>query len=129
MCIETGMIYYGAKEAARALDIKTYNHICSCCKGNRQTAGGYHWRYVSDVGNSIDSKLKAKILEKRPKIVKEETKIKKSQPVTCIETGITYFGMREAQRKTGIHSTSIAQCCKGGKYKTAGGYHWKYAKK
>ena len=103
MCIETEKIYYGAKEAARELNLKTYTHICSCCKGKRETAGGYHWRYVSEIGDTIDKNLRDKILEKKPKIVKEETKIRKSKPVICIETGITYFGTREAERQTGIH--------------------------
>ena len=23
-----------------------YRHIGSCCKGKRDTAGGYHWKYA-----------------------------------------------------------------------------------
>ncbi len=25
--------------------------ICEVCKGNRKTAGGYHWQYESEVQN------------------------------------------------------------------------------
>lgn len=36
-----------------------------------------------------------------------------------------FDGVREAARKTSIHFNSIAQCCRG-KYKSAGGFVWKY---
>lgn len=53
-------------------------------------------------------------------------KSKLSITVFCIETGITYDGLREAERLIGISHQSISECCKG-RQKTAGGYHWKYA--
>ena len=43
----------------------------------------------------------------------------------CIETGKTYISTREAERITGIDSSSICRVCNG-KRKTAGGYQWKY---
>ena len=49
----------------------------------------------------------------------------KSKLVRCIETGIVYYGAREAERQTGINQSSISKCCKG-KQKTAMGYHWEY---
>ena len=48
-----------------------------------------------------------------------------SRPVMCIETGIIYKSTREAERQTKIKHQNIGQACNG-KYKTAGGYHWKY---
>lgn len=36
-----------------------------------------------------------------------------------------YYGICEAERKTGIYFTNIWSCCKGIR-KTAGGYSWKY---
>lgn len=38
-----------------------------------------------------------------------------------------YTSAKEAQRQTGIHNTSIGECCRGkcqGKYKSAGGFRW-----
>lgn len=53
-----------------------------------------------------------------------------SKPVICIETNIMYDSAAEAKRKTGINSRTICYVCnKVGHYKTAGGYHWEYAKK
>lgn len=36
-----------------------------------------------------------------------------------------FNGVREAARQTGIHFNGIAMCCRG-KYKSAGGFQWKY---
>lgn len=44
-CIETGIIYESASEAARKVAKTTQSKICMVCKGQRKTCGGYHWRY------------------------------------------------------------------------------------
>ena len=49
----------------------------------------------------------------------------KQKQVLCIETGIIYPSLREAERQTGISHCNISQVCIG-KRKTAGKYHWKY---
>ena len=36
-----------------------------------------------------------------------------------------YYGIREAERKTGVGRASITRCCTN-KQKTAGKYNWKY---
>lgn len=43
LCIETGEVFKQMKDAQ--IKYKT-NHIHSVCKGQRQTAGGYHWQYL-----------------------------------------------------------------------------------
>ena len=65
-------------------------------------------------------------------------KVKKNEgiKILCIETGIIYSSIKEAERQTGIDHSSINRaihnkvCCdrKGRIYKihTAGGYHWKH---
>ena len=53
---------------------------------------------------------------------------KTRKPVQCVETGVIYLGIREAERQTGINRCSIKDCCNNRAHcKTAGGYHWKYA--
>ena len=37
----------------------------------------------------------------------------------------SFYGMKDAERKTGIKANGICACCKG-KQKTAGGYQWNY---
>lgn len=55
----------------------------------------------------------------------DEIKKKTSKQVICIETGIVYFGIREAERQTGIKHEYICKCCEG-KGKSAKGFHWRY---
>ena len=45
-CLETGIIYYSTKEAARQLNISS-GHIGDACNNKRGLAGGYHWEYVT----------------------------------------------------------------------------------
>lgn len=47
-CIETGKIYWGAREMERQLGIK-HNNIAKAIK-NGTLAGGYHWKYVERKG-------------------------------------------------------------------------------
>ena len=62
------------------------------------------------------------------KVKLQEACIKaKSKKCICIETREVFSSMAEASRKTGINSRTIGYVCnKDPKYKTAGGYHWKY---
>ncbi|UEL49860.1 HNH endonuclease [Terrisporobacter hibernicus] len=58
----------------------------------------------------------------------------RSQKVKCINTGIIYSSIKEAQRKTGVYQASIGKCCKGernyaGKHPTTGEkLIWEYYK-
>lgn len=94
---------------------------------------------------SEETKLKISLAH-QGKTISEETKIKMSlaqkgsknynygktgalnpasKKVICIETGVIYDGLSEADRILNIDFANIFKCCKG-KQKTAGGYHWKY---
>lgn len=44
-CIETGEIYPCIAEASRKTGAPL-NSIAMCCRGERKTAGGYHWKYA-----------------------------------------------------------------------------------
>lgn len=54
VCVETGIEYESGKQAQEITGISRHN-ICSCCKGERKTAGGYHWIYleVEEGGDAI----------------------------------------------------------------------------
>ena len=52
----------------------------------------------------------------------------KGYPVRCIETGIIYDSLADAERKTGIFKSSIYRVCKGWQ-KTAGKFTWEYVNK
>jgi hypothetical protein len=44
LCIETGRIFNNMAEAKEWCGV----NIGRCCKGERKTAGGYHWKYVDE---------------------------------------------------------------------------------
>lgn len=45
LCLQTGLVYPGAKTAAKMIKI---HHIRQACTGERKSAGGYTWRYLTD---------------------------------------------------------------------------------
>lgn len=47
-CVETGEIFDSCHLAAAWAGLKRDGHIPEVCKGNRHTAGGYHWEKVED---------------------------------------------------------------------------------
>ena len=46
-CIELDKTFSSLYEAAKAVNI-AYCGISNCLSGRRQTAGGYHWRYINE---------------------------------------------------------------------------------
>lgn len=49
-----------------------------------------------------------------------------SKSVKCLETGIVYPSAKDVERQLGFSQCDISRCCNGKRYKTVGGYHWKY---
>lgn len=47
-CVELDKNFESAVEAARQLGL-FHQNIYACCKGIRQTTGGYHWEYVEEM--------------------------------------------------------------------------------
>lgn len=47
ICLETKIIYYGAKEASKKTNINA-GTIGLCCKRKRKTAGKFHWAYYKE---------------------------------------------------------------------------------
>lgn len=45
VCVDTNTFYEGVRVAERHTKI-AHSVISACCKGKRQTAGGYRWRYA-----------------------------------------------------------------------------------
>lgn len=99
--------------------------------------------HVGFKGKQHSEETKAKISEALKGVPKSEEAVKNmnanrahlsgkdnvnSKPIICVETGTLYYGAAEASRLLGIARTGIIRCCNGVKYyKTAGGYHWRWA--
>lgn len=48
ICVELNQYFESAVSAGKALNLKTWRNILECCKGTRQTAGGYHWKFFKN---------------------------------------------------------------------------------
>nr|DAT54007.1 MAG TPA: intron associated endonuclease [Caudoviricetes sp.] len=88
------------------------------CNGQRNSAGGYCWRYVDgEVKRYIKTNANINSISNKSKPViqydKEGNFVNK------------YNSIREASRRTQVVISSIVENCKG-KRKTAGGYVWRY---
>lgn len=86
------------------------SHIAKVCKGERKTAGEFHWKFV-DPGD-----LEIKTVIKFTKVQQWSFDGK-----TLIEEFDT---IREASKVTGSDPRVISKCCKG-RGRSAGGFKWK----
>lgn len=48
LCVETNIKYDSLRDAFKNTNIN-FHHIAEVCKGQRKTAGGYHWKYIKEV--------------------------------------------------------------------------------
>lgn len=54
-----------------------------------------------------------------------ELRNKNEKPCICVETGVEYDSISQAELHTNIAKTNIVACCRG-KRRKAGGYTWRY---
>ena len=96
VCVETGVIYDSIKEASKQLNLKGH-HIGTCCSGDRETCGGYHWCYEEDYDKEKIKELLS------PKINKHCISI------LCVETNKRYDSIKDAAADIGISPTGITE--------------------
>ena len=114
VCINTKKVYETLFEAEQDTGA---THIGDCCKGKVLTSGrdkngnGLVWRYFEDYDENEKITIKPQ----------KRTKTK----VLCIETNKIYNSAKEAERETGVDSTSIGRCCNGIR-KSAVKCHWQW---
>lgn len=78
-------------------------------------------RTPTGLGTTMSAELRAKL---EPHWIK--ARHRGVRPVTCNETGITYYSLHEAERQTGIKQCNISRQLKYPTRKTAG-LTWRYA--
>jgi group I intron endonuclease len=98
-------IWESIAKASQILNISD-SHISSCCKGNRNSAGNFQWRYLKDN------------IENLPPIY---TKRK----VKCLETGEIFDTCNHAAKHFGYSQATVKKCCIDGKTKKE--YHFEWA--
>lgn len=119
VCVETGIIYDSIREASKQLNLKGH-HISTCCSGDRQTCGGFHWCYEEDYNEEKVRELLS------PKINKH------CIPILCVETNKRYDSIKDAAADLDIAKTGITGYLKGrqsyaGKLPDGTKLHWEYA--
>ncbi|MBR5912782.1 MAG: GIY-YIG nuclease family protein [Selenomonadaceae bacterium] len=107
--VETGEIFNSIKNAAESVG-KSRDVIWRALYGRIKTAGGYHWKFLSEYDEH--------------EILGDEKPYRKT--VMCIETGEIFPSARAAAKYVGV-SFSLISIALHGKCKTAGGFRWKFA--
>lgn len=85
-------------------------HIPKVCRGERQTTGGYHWKFVNP--DDIERKSVLKFAKVQQWSFDGKTLIQEFDTI------------KEASEATGTDRSRIGRCCKG-KGRSAGGFKWK----
>lgn len=120
--------YPSVQEASRKTGICA-GHICDVCKGNREYANGYKWRYVDDV---LFKKAQESLIQKQTQSAisrREKMRTKKGRVVYQYDLSDNLIGAFQSsgavKDKYGYCRVAIINCCNG-KQKTAYGFIWRY---
>lgn len=70
-------------------------------------------------------KLGKKLSAETRKKMKISNRGKRAKAVVCVDTGVVYRSLRDAEQATGAKHENIAKVCRG-KRDTAGGLRWRY---
>lgn len=96
-------------DAADEMNLKSTRHIIRACKNKYKKCCNYNWKFIDDKNNKVKNQGKIKAYD--------------------IETGKLFKifdNQRTASIELEINGSSISSACSG-RYKTCGGYIWKYA--
>lgn len=108
-CVETGELFKCPSDVKEKYPRIHSNHVGQCCRGERITTGGYHFRFF----NCNDFKVKSDKLKKLD-----------IGPIRCIETGIVYDRVGDISES--YHKClRIIECCKGNCI-TVDKLHWEF---
>lgn len=100
-------------------------------KGNTPWNKGKSGIYSDETREAMGKGRKGKTAWNKGVPSSIEINKKHSKAVRCIETGIVYYSINEAERQTGISNKSICRVCKGqrsytGKLPDGTKLHWEY---
>ena len=141
ICFETGEIFNSVKSAAASVGV-THSCISMALTGSIKTAGGYRWAYLNPEEDKVSEetsknmgkanrgrKQSVEQVEKRVAHLKGKKRenINWCKPVFCVETGRIFASVKIAAESVGITPCFLSKVLHG-KKRTAGGYHWKFAK-
>ena len=141
-------VFKSMTEAATA--VGSYRHaIAACCKGNRETAGGYFWRFLNEPTAKIQSrpsvgewqlseqKTRFDDVEAEGKQTSSKTLPSGTSSTTSSKSVVqldgdkaiaTFTSLTAAAKTVNTSRQEIAKCCNG-KREHAGGFSWRFAGK
>lgn len=141
ICIDTGEIFDSVKSAAVSVGVSR-SCISMALNGKMKTAGGYRWAYLNPEEDKVSEETSKNLgkanrgkKQSAEQIEKRATKLRgKSNPhlnhyklVFCVETERIFASVKIAAESVGITPCFLSKVLHG-IGKTAGGYHWKFAK-
>lgn len=128
----------GYKWSQEQLENRKYSRVYGPSWAKGQTFSKEHRKKIGDAHRGMKHTKEAKEKMRKAhlglvpswagKTRDDKYRASKSKPIMCIETGVIYFGLMEAERQTGISHANICNVLKGKRNK-AGGFHWKYIDK
>ena len=119
-CIETGVEYASAIDAANETGIQ-YNLICENARGKRKKdAGGYNWEY-------LDAPVPRKPRSKESIVKMSGANSKNAKPIRCVETGEIFGAVSLLAEYLGIARPAASKFMK--KDQMFGGLHYEYVEK
>ena len=140
ICLDTSKIFDSVKSAAASVGVDP-SAISAVLNGRVKTAGGHRWEYLNPADKisketserkrraSRGKKQSAETVEKRVAHLrgKSNPNFNSYKPVVCVETNEIFKSVNSAAESVGVTQGSLSDVLHGRK-KTAGGYHWKFAK-
>ena len=108
---------YDSIQQAAKLNNLSASHITACCKGTRNSIGGYFWSYTDQL-ESLKIKISSTFKYHSNKLIIY-------QYTLTNELVGTFKSCHEAAKVVNCAASSIARCCKGER-KTAAGFKWSY---
>jgi hypothetical protein len=104
--------YITASAASKDTGV-SHSHILDCCRGIKQSAGGYVWIFKADYNPKLKYEYKNKHLRQIVQLSKNSEFIAQ------------YTTIAEASETTDVNRQDIGSCCRG-RIPSAGGFKWMY---
>lgn len=101
--------FASAKKAAEEVSLANRSYITQCCKGKRQTSGGYMWTYKDAPAPTYHHQDHYYV----------------NQYTISGALIATHISVTHAALSVGVDRTTISACCRGCS-KTSAGFVWKY---
>ena len=120
MCVETGVEYPSAVEAATQTGISKH-HIWANARGARQDAGGYQWRYLEPSKRSKSS------MPDTYSEHKSGIRNGRARPICCVETGEIFQTGIDLAKSLGVGKPYVSSMMS--KSKTCRGLHYEFIDK